>query len=361
MKTGVANLPLHYGKAPPWLFGRMVKLADAITTIIMDEYGTQEMLRRLSEPWWFQSFGCILGFDWHSSGLTTTVCGALKESFKKNNLLYAVGGKGKASRKTPNEIITIGEQLNLTDNKTNSLIYASRLAAKVDNAAVQDGYRLYHHSFFFDEKGRWAIVQQGMSFTSNYARRYHWLSDELQSFVNEPHTAICCDITGRTLNMVASESKEARKASVDLINDNSLNKFIKTKQVKNQTSLIDYSDSSFTLSTEHFPTITEKMIVSLQKFSPSNYEELLAIEGVGPQTIRSLALISEIVYGTKASWKDPCKFSFAHGGKDGWPYPVNKKIYDRSIKILEDGIKNARLNEKEKYSALRRLKQIIYQ
>jgi len=216
MKTGVASLPLHPGKAPRWLFGRMVKLAGAITDVIIDEYGHNEFLTRLSNPFWFQSLGNVLGFDWHSSGLTTTVCGALKESQKgKENGLFMLGGKGKVSREVPGKL----EQTDLGTGKIRDLKKASRLSAKVDNSVLQDGYQLYQHVLSFTEKGRWAVVQQGMS--DDYARRYHWLDDNITTnFVNEPHTAICCDSTAETLDLTAAKCEDTRKTSVDIINDN---------------------------------------------------------------------------------------------------------------------------------------------
>jgi len=361
-KTGVVNLPLHGGKAPAWLFGRMVKLAEATSAIIIDEYGAEEFLKRLSEPWWFQSFGCVLGFDWHSSGLTTTVCGALKEALKRKEQelgIFIAGGKGKTSMKTPLEIRNKGDMINLSDSDINNLIYSSKMSAKVDNTAVQDGYQLYQHSFFFDEKGRWCVVQQGMNPDNKYARRYHWLSSDFESFVEEPHSAICCDKTGKTLNMTSRDSREARNASVDLIKENpvKLEKNIdNVKRLrKDQSTLFNFS--SFSMSSEHFPKISVDMKILMKAYEeqPSNYEELLAIKGVGPKTVRALALLSEIMYGKKASWKDPCKYAFAHGGKDGWPYPVNREVYDKSIEILKDAIKQAKLKNYEKLNALKRL------
>lgn len=225
MRTGIAHLPLHYGKAPAWLFSRMKLLAREITLVMVEEFGSIEIVRRLSDPFWFQAFGCVLGFDWHSSGVTTTVCGALKEGLKglENELgLYVAGGKGGTSRKTPTEIRTVG---NLISVDPESLVYASKMAAKVDNTAIQDGYQLYHHNFIFTKSGVWAVVQQGMNETNRYARRYHWLSENLDhleesslrpeqhSFVNEPHTAICCDARSETLNLVAQESEPARKTT----------------------------------------------------------------------------------------------------------------------------------------------------
>ncbi|MDD5016363.1 MAG: DUF763 domain-containing protein, partial [Atribacterota bacterium] len=216
MRTGIANLPLHYGKAPQWLFRRMKELARLITIFVISEFGTEEMLKKLSDPFWFQAFGCVLGFDWHSSGLTTTVCGALKESIKgieKDLGLFVAGGKGGTSRKTPSEIEQAGSYLN---KDPANLIYASKMAAKVDSSALQDGYQLYHHCFIFSKNGSWTVIQQGMNTSTRYARRYHWLGEEAKDFVCEPHSAICCDKKGKSLNMVAKESKNARKVTTSL-------------------------------------------------------------------------------------------------------------------------------------------------
>src|SRR5919107_5806083 len=215
-RTGSANLPLHGGKAPAWLFSRMVKLSREITTHIVAEFGPEEMLRRLSDPFWFQAFGCVLGFDWHSSGVTTTVTGAVKEGIRgleKDLGFYAGGGKGAVSRNTPSEITSACEKLSID---ARPLVYASRMSAKVDSAAVQDGYQLYHHAFFFTPSGQWAVVQQGMNDANGMARRYHWLASHLESYVNEPHAAVCAEAEAPTLNLVASESDPVRSASADL-------------------------------------------------------------------------------------------------------------------------------------------------
>jgi len=229
MKTGVANLPLHYGKAPPWLFKRMVELSRGIVEVLIYEYGYDELLERLADPFWFQAFGCVLGFDWHSSGLTTTVCGALKEAMNEENLgIVICGGKGKTSKKTPEEIEKFAEKLSMSTKKIDNLKYASKMAAKVDNSALQDGYSLYHHTFIFTEKSKWAVIQQGMNSENRYARRYHWLSDDIKSFIEEPESAICCDSKeNKILNMVAKKSKDVRENSVVLINEdtNSLLKY----------------------------------------------------------------------------------------------------------------------------------------
>ncbi len=364
MRTGIVNLPLHYGSTPPWLFERMTRLSREISYIIVSEFGPEEMLKKLSDPFWFQSFGCVLGFDWHSSGLTTTVCGALKEGLARfqNDLgLFVCGGKGKTSRKTPHEIEKIGEKQAISS--TSKLIYASKMSAKVDNTALQDGYQLYHHTFIFTTGGKWATIQQGMNLSEahgsyqdmstvgKWARRYHWLSDEVNDFVVEPEYAICCDKKGKTLNMIASESEKARKASTFL----SLQKPEKTveylKKIQNLTLSSYHPISTLDIRPENL----KRILIKTYMQKPENFEKLLGMTGVGPKTIRALSLISELVYGSKPSFSDPAKFSFAHGGKDGYPYPVDRKNYDRSIEVLEKAIRKAKIGQRDKLEALRRL------
>ncbi|MCX9012651.1 MAG: DUF763 domain-containing protein [Candidatus Methanoperedens sp.] len=356
MRTGTVNLPLHTGKAPRWLFERMVKLAGGITETIIYEYGRDEFLRRISDPFWFQAFSCVLGFDWHSSGTTTTTCGALKVALSPQVHGIAVaGGKGATSRKAPEEIERIGEGFSLSSDKIERLKYSSRMAAKVDSSCIQDGYELYHHCFFFTEDGEWAVVQQGMN--SEYARRYHWLSAD--NFI-EPRNGICCDRTeANVLDMTAQESEAARSVSLDLVNDDPvhLKKYFKPP---NQRMLFDF-ESGFGLP-RHHPVldidISERGMEVLKRayeLSPKNYEELISLSGMGQKTIMALALISDLVYGSAPSWRDPVKYSFTHGGKDGFPYPVDRGVYDGSIQILRESLENARLDRKERYSAIKRL------
>jgi len=390
MRTGVATLPLHPGKAPRWLFSRMVLLSGAIAEAISEEYGPDEVLRRLSDPFWFQAFACALGFDWHSSGTTTTACGALKIALAENEIgVKAAGGKGGASRKAPEEIGKIADAMSLSSSKESEMKKASRLSAKVDSACVQDGYSLYHHSFFVSEKGEWAVVQQGMKVgegerdmfgcNGGTARRYHWLSESVSCFVNEPHSAICCDEQKEeTLNMVASESNNARQMSVEFAREKpeSIAQYF-----SGQRTLADFSPdsqrgssaefgsshelASFSLPSHHPVLSTDlsprdfDVLRKAYELQPRDYEELIMLEGMGPKKIRALALLSEVIYGEKASWKDPVKYSFAHGGKDGFPYPVDRKTYDHSVSVLKDAIENAKLGEKEKLGAIRRLRQFI--
>jgi hypothetical protein len=360
-RTGVSDLPLHGGRAPPWLFRRMVKLAGGITGVIVDEYSQEEFLRRLSDPFWFQAFGCVLGFDWHSSGLTTTVTGSLKEALKAEEpVLIVCGGKGKTSRKTPAEIEKHSEAFNLSTKKIETLKRSSRMSAKVDNTALQDGYNLYHHAFVFTEKGSWSVIQQGMNPANRYARRYHWLSDNVKSFVEEPHNAICCNKTEEeALNMVSKRSEDTRKISVDLVKEDplKLQKYFGRQTLLQQ--FIGNKPEYLRMPRSHYIiNMSKRNLETLKKageFRPENYEEFLAIKGIGPKSVRALALISELIYGKPPSWKDPVKFSFSHGGKDGVPYPVERETMDKSIGVLKTGIEGAKLGNKEKLNAIRRL------
>ncbi|MFH1181461.1 MAG: DUF763 domain-containing protein [Candidatus Woesearchaeota archaeon] len=372
MKTGVCNLPLHPGSCPKWLFPRMKKLSGLIAEAIVDEYGTEEFLRRIADPFFFQSLSCVIGFDWHSSGTTTTTMGALKESVNSLNLgIEICGGKGATSRKTPSEIAAT--TMNVQSQKIERLVYSSRMAAKVDSNLVQAGYVLYHHCFVFTENGSWAVVQQGMNDANGYARRYHWLSDNVQSFVEEPHLGICGEKEQEVLDMTARQSDGARKTSLDLVKDNPLHlrryftkqtvlqQFVNvtTTTTKNSSSNDDYGDGyELTLPSHHpTPQLSEKSLASLQKayeLQPQNYEELVSLQGIGAKSIRALALVSELVYGAKASWKDPVKYSFAHGGKDGFPYQINREHYDKSIEILTTAIRNS-FGREEQLKAIKRL------
>ena len=350
--TGYASLPLHGGKAPAWLFGRMVKLSREIVIYLSTEYGTGDVLRRLSDPFWFQAFGCVLGFDWHSSGVTTTVCGAVKEGLKEIDRdlgFFAAGGKGGTSRKTPHQIADVCDAIG---REAAPLVYASRTAAKVDSAAVQDGYQLYHHVFFFNAGGDWCVVQQGMSDATRTARRYHWLSEHVASFVDEPHEAVCCDARGETLNLVAHESDGARRASAALAAarpEVTLEALAKVPELRMPARHTLFPELD--VATPHL----EKILLRTYERAPADFEALLGIEGVGPKTLRALALASELVHGTPASLRDPARFSFAHGGKDGTPFPVDKDTYDKTIEILEKAINRSAIDRSEKVQAFRRL------
>jgi hypothetical protein len=367
-KTGVANLPLHPGKAPRWLFKRMVVLSKGISEVIVYEYGTDEFLRRLSDPFWFQALSCVLGYDWHSSGTTTVTCGALKEAINPEDFgLRLCGGKGKASQNTLVEIEGYGEKYNLSTSLVDRLRYCSRMAAKVDNAAIQDGHTLYHHVFILSENKKWAVIQQGMNDTTGYARRYHWLSEDVKSFVCEPHNAIVGqDRQDNVLDMTANQSTAAQKVSVDLVNDNPSHLRLDWASLtlhQNQKTLDDWTAPCPTRTpVQHLDmprSINWQKLKQIYDVHPTNYEELLSMKGVGPNTVRALALISDLVYGEKPSWEDPVRFSFSVGGKDGVPYPVNRKAMDESTEMIRTGVENAKIGDKEKIQALRRLKDFL--
>lgn len=350
-RTGFANLPLHPGKAPPWLFQRMVKLSRGVSEAIIDEYGTSELLRRVSDPYWFQAFSCVIGFDWHSSGTTTTSCGALKEALSPELGVVVAGGKGKTSRKAPEQIEKAADNFSINQKKTDSLVRASRMSAKVDNNCIQDNFQLYHHCFFLTEKGEWAVVQQGMS--QRFARRYHWLSDSVERFVVEPHEAICCDAQRESvLDMTTKNVEDARRLSVDLGKDGEVQKHFGAQTRLNMPNhhIINGNDLS---------SSCVKALEKIREVQPKDYEELVSLQGVGAATLRALAMVANIVYGSSLSWKDPVKFSFAHGGKDGTPFPVNRERYDNSIRFLREAVENGRIEKKEQVGALKRLSEFV--
>lgn len=363
MRTGIADLPLHYGRAPRWLFEKMTRLSRAIIEAIVIEQGQEEFLRRVSDPFWFQAFGSVLGFDWHSSGVTTTVCGAMKEGTKDiaHELgLYFCGGKGGTSRKTPKEIERIAEKIG-KDPK--NLIYASKMSAKIDNTCVQDGYNLYHHMFIFTKNFDWAVVQQGMrvdlirktkvsipkQIKGRTARRYHWLSLNLNSFVCEPHTAVCCDIIHPGLNMVAAESEASQKIVTEISCENP------EKIIKETEGILKMPQRHPVLINDINPKYLHKILLKTYEIMPHSFENLLQIEGLGPKTLRALALIGELIYGVKPSYRDPARYSFAHGGKDGFPYPVDRVTFEQSINFLIEAIRRAKIGENDRFQLLKKL------
>lgn len=353
MRTGIANLPLHGGKAPRWLFTRMTDLSREILTALILEYGPEQALKRLADPYWFQAFGCVLGFDWHSSGVTTTVCGAVKEGLKNRQKelgLYVAGGKGGTSRKTPSHIETLINNNSLSLDPEN-LIYASKMSAKVDNTAVQDGFQLYHHNLFFTNRGSWTVVQQGMHKDKRLARRYHWYSPQVKSFIIEPHAGICCDRQTQTLNLTNIKSEQTCQVSTELVRDElpTLLKDLKKLERLN----LPYHHPVYA---EDFRADRlEKIMRQAHELSPQNFEQLLGVQGMGPKSIRALALISELIYGTNPSWKDPARYSFTHGGKDGYPYPVDRPQYDQSIQVLKIALDKAKIGQFEKVRLMKKL------
>lgn len=378
MRSGIAQIPLDYGTCPRWLFEKMTRLGRLIVEAIVYEFGPEEFIRRLADPFFFQSLGSVLGFDWNSSGLTTTVCGALKEALRgaeRDLGIFVAGGKGKTSRKTPQQIEDFGWRFNLAFAP--QLIYASKMSAKVDSAALQDGFQLYHHSFFFTKSGSWSVVQQGMNTEIKQARRYHWNSGILRpakrdsgraepDFVEEPQAAICSDVKVKPLNLVAKESSQTRDYSVDLIKENfnallrDLKRINRPATRPSAQGILPFLDLP---SDEQSPPAflsfdykrVEKVLLEAREKNPLNFEELLGKTSVGPTTLRALSLVSEIIYGAKPSYQDPVRYSFAHGGKDGYPYPVDKENYEKSIVILQRAVTKAKIGQIEKIKIFKRL------
>ncbi|HDM31817.1 MAG TPA: DUF763 domain-containing protein [bacterium] len=372
MRTGIATVPLDYGKCPKWLFERMKRLAKGITLAIVEEFGAEEFLKRLSDPIWFQSLGCVIGFDWNSSGLTTTTLGALKEGLRglEDDLgIYICGGKGKTSRRTPNEIRMVG--LTRGFNFYEKLIFVSKITAKVDSCLIQDGFQIYHHNIIFTKNGKFTVVQQGMNVNFQKARRYHWFSPRIKNFTEEPHSGIISDLKLRPLNLVSRKSRKNKEISLELVREEpktflkdiqliseKSHSLIKQKRLPNFCQM-ELEDKEF----HYHPVIKEKFnlkrlkkIVEKAHFlKPENFEKLLMTEGVGPKTIRALSLVSEIIYGAKPSFEDPARYSFAHGGKDGTPYKVDKITFDKTIEIIEKGIEISKISLKEKEKAKQRL------
>ncbi len=369
-RMGIAKLPLHYGKAPRWLVLRMQRLAKEMVTVIIEEYGQDEFLRRISDPFWFQALGCVLGYDWHSSGVTTVLTGVLKKAIDPTEMGLAVcGGKGKISLQAPIEINNLGERFGFSADEIDSLQYASRMSAKVDNTAIQVGYPLYHHAFFVTGNGKWAVVQQGMSTKDRTARRYHWIKEGLcrNSFVVDPHEAIVGETRRKTaLDLTARESEECRETSVDLSREKprKVKRLLESVRPIWQKSLLEWLSGSanedYAIDVLSMPRrVNWTALREAYEFQPKNYEQLLGIKGIGPATIRGLALVSQIIYGKPPSWKDPVKYSFAYGGKDGVPYPVNRKAMDKSIEILEQAIHESQLGKKDKLRSLERLEEFV--
>ena len=370
-KSGTADLPLHGGKCPRWLFKRMKKLVGAISEVIIYEHDQEELLNRLSDPYFFQSLGCAVGFDWHSSGLTTTLAGALKESIDpEEHGIQVAGGKGKNSTKAPEEIKNTPFNLRTQDLET--LERSTRLSGKVDNNCVQDNYNLYHHSFIFTEDGKWTVIQQGLNSKNKYARRYHWISDRIEkkgNYIEEPQNAICAqEKENEVLDLTSKKSEETREISLDLVKDNP-NHIKQFFAPKGQKTLLNYTEDQVELKLPPHHDIksvdiSKRSLENLKKayeFQPDDYEELVELKGIGPKSIRALALISELVYGSETSWKDPAKYSYAHGGKDGIPYPVNKDTYEKSVNKLKTALEKAEMGKKDKLKSLKRLNSYINQ
>jgi hypothetical protein len=349
MRTGYADLPLHGGRAPRWLFERMTALAREMALVVVGAEGPGGLLRRVSDPVWFQAFGCVLGFDWHSSGLTTTACGALKEGLRgrlADSGVVVAGGKGRASRRTPAEIETACER---TGTEAEPLVRASRLSAKVDSAAVQDGFSVYHHTFLFTADGAWAVVQQGMDEAVGMARRYHWLTPA--RFDVDPHAAVAGPPRQGVLNLVAAEGEGNRVASVALAREGPA---VVVGELERLRRLSLPRRHHLSLADVH-PERLERILLGAYESQPEDFTGLLATRGVGAKGLRALALVAELAYGEPASVRDPVSYAFAHGGKDGTPFPVDRATYDATVESLRRALAEARAGRTEKVEALRRL------
>jgi hypothetical protein len=391
MRTGIATLTLDYGKCPKWLFDRMVSLGREMTTAIVLEAGPREFVKRLSDPVWFQALGAVLAFDWNASGLTTTLTAALKEAIRGREEelgIFVCGGKGRTSRKTPEQIKAWSTKIGFDQGKTDILVYNSRMSAKVDSALVQDGFQIYHHSFFFTRDGAWTVIQQGMNEKIMKARRYHWYSEnfklilpEGRSFVAEPHQAIASEVIMKNpLNLAARESEETRQVSTALVRD-SLNTLLKDIQLLEKYAtpysqawklkfnyprggqtlkLVNLENKEFKwhpVAAEDFSNsrYLKKILYQIADQKPEDYEKLLSLAGVGPKTVRALALVAEIIYGAKPSYQDPARYSFAHGGKDATPYPVDRPTYDQTIEIMKRMVQKTKLDFAEKRRIIQKL------
>ena len=381
-RTGSADLPLHGGRVPPWLSARMAKLGRVIVEAVVQHYGRDELLRRLAHPFWFQSFGSVMGMDWHSSGITTSVIGALKRGLApiQSELgIYVCGGKGAHSRQKPVELLDIGHR---TGIDATALVRASRLVAKVDSAAVQDGFDLYLHSFIVTQEGRWCVVQQGMNEDRGEARRYHWLSENLESFVDSPHTGIEGKNQGSILNLADARAERNRKAGLELVHggpDQTIG-VLKKLRTDGNTALDLFADTLPAAS----PSLDEELAtlprlqmpahhevrasdVVLKRLhsalsaaadrGPQDFPDLLLTPGVGARTIAALALVAEVVHGAPSRFTDPARFSLALGGKDGHPFPVPLRVYDETIRVLKTAVERAKLGNDERLAAIRRLDQ----
>lgn len=350
MKRGYADLPLHYGTVPPWLAQRMCQLGGAIAETIVMEYGRPELLRRLSDPFWFQSLGCVLGMDWHSSGITTSVMNALKKAINRRSAelgIYICGGRGKASLQTPTELLAIADKTGLNGDE---LVRCSKLSAKVDNTAVQDGFQLYLHSFVVTQDGEWMVIQQGMNPNERMARRYHWLSSALRSFMEEPHTSVCGQNKGLILNLTDKQAMPTKNSILELTKEY-------PDKLMHEVSLILPRHHEVKEEDVNLKRLGAALMLA-HETNVTDIESLLLLEGVGPRTIQSLTLVSEVIHGTPSRFSDPARFSFAHGGKDGHPFPVPTSVYDETIEQFNTAIRQAKMGENDKSEALKNLSRI---
>ena len=385
-RTGYADLPLHVGTVPKWLADRMMELGTLIVESLIINYGKEEVLRRLSDPLWFQSFGAVLGMDWHSSGITTSVMYALKRGINrraKDFGLCVCGGRGKYSRKTPDELLFLADATGLDGDK---LVRTSKLTAKVDSTAIQDGFQLYQHNFVLADTGEWAVIQQGMNPENHSARRYHWCSENVKDFCNEPHTAVTGENRGKILNLTAKDADTTKKAILEISHENpdkvisECKKIIESNSLpksplKNttepelfenpeveKTQILLYDNRNLTMPDHHEVRAEDVdlkrlggVLATAYSTPTNNFEDLLLTQGLGPRTLQTLTLVSEVIYGTPSRFYDPARFSFANGGKDGHPFPVPLKVYDNAIQVLQDSIEKSNLGYKEKSEYIKRL------
>jgi uncharacterized protein len=364
-RAGSADLPLHGGHVPKWLGDRMTRLGAIISQAIVHHYGRDELLRRLAHPFWFQSFGAVMGMDWHSSGITTSVIGALKRGLAplhKELGIHVCGGRGRHSRQTPHELETIGERVGFDGA---ALGTASRLIAKVDSAAVQDGFDLYLHGFIVTDDGHWAVVQQGMNGERRQARRYHWLSDGLQSFVDAPHAAIEGPRQGTIVNLTDRRAQASRQKQLDLLSNLGPDGIVRELGALRRHEpdrpaqlalphLVMLAHHDVRASDVHVRRLHGNLAAAADR-GPADYPDLLLTPGVGARTVQALAMVAEVVHGAPCRFSDPARFSFAHGGKDRHPFPVPLKVYDQTIRVLKSAVQNAALGRDEELAALKRL------
>jgi hypothetical protein len=359
-RAGVADLKLHPGKAPHWLVKRMIPMASAISEFIVDEYGTTELLTRLADPVYFQALANALGYDWDSSGSTTVTCGVLRSALNwEKHSMVAVGGKGLASRRVPEKLKML-EDFGLDGTGLGDI---SKAVAKVDNAAIQDGYQLYQHVFFVDAEENWTVVQQGMDNKSNDARRYHWTSKDVESYIEEPHSGmISGQVKKSTLDLTAKESEKCRKTTLDVVREEPrrIRRLIEDIRAYGEATLLPWiEDDGLLLQLPSYKVVPRRMdwnaVRAAYQTQPEDYEGLLFIDGMGPATIRGLSLVSELIFGSTPSWSDPVRMTFAFGGKDGVPFPVPRKAYDQAIAFMEEAVNEAKMGRREKVMCLKRL------
>ena len=347
-RSGIADLPLHGGRVPQWLAERMTKLGSAITETIVYNYGTSAFLSRLSDPFWFQAFGAVMGMDWHSSGITTSVMGALKRGLtpKANELgIYICGGRGRFSRNTPSELRLLADKRGFD---ADPLIRTSRLTARIDNNAIADGFQIYLHNFVLTSQGEWAVVQQGLNDQNGMARRYHWHSASVRDFVAEPHTGIVGENQGTIMNLVDAKAGRAQTALLEMANEHPDKTLIEARHLRMP------SHHEVRTKDVDLKRLGAVLMLAYER-GLSDFTELLLLEKLGPRTLQSLALVAEVVHGAPSRFNDPARFAFAHGGKDGHPHPVPLKTYDESLRFLRSSLEAAKVGQTEKLDGFRRL------